>query len=249
MTGIRPSLIAASRRRVFNPLSLSPALWLSDTGSSAGTWPDLSGNGRDATQADSANQPAIITNELNGRQVRRFDGNNDRLTVAARGLLRNLAGATVFCVAKPAIQGGGERVIFASTASNGVHNFLLAQIGSSLRYGGRRLAADSGDFTNWGTFSQNEWRIVVAQQRWSAAEKEMWATVNQNNFDSSFQTSGNSENEDAAQNPAIGSLSASASLFFNGDIAEMLLLPYAPTTADRQRVELYLSQKYNIALV
>jgi hypothetical protein len=35
----------------FKPLSLSPApaLWLSDTGSDASVWPDLSGNGRNAT--------------------------------------------------------------------------------------------------------------------------------------------------------------------------------------------------------
>ena len=76
------SIMAASRRR-FDPLSLSPALWLSDTGSSAGTWPDISGNGRDATQATASAQPAIITNALNGRQVRRFDGSGDTMTFAS----------------------------------------------------------------------------------------------------------------------------------------------------------------------
>jgi len=49
----------------FNPLSLSPALWLSDTGSDASVWPDISGNGRNATQAVALNHPAIVTGALN----------------------------------------------------------------------------------------------------------------------------------------------------------------------------------------
>lgn len=55
-------------------------LWLGTTGASAATWPDLSGNANDAVQATGANQPAIVTGEVNGKQVRRFDGSNDFFT-------------------------------------------------------------------------------------------------------------------------------------------------------------------------
>jgi hypothetical protein len=247
MTGIRPSLIAASRRR-FNPLSLSPALWLSDNGNDPSIWPDLSGNGRDATQATPANQPAIITNALNGRQVRRFDGSNDFLAIADRALLRNLPAATLFVVANPAVQSAGERAVFSYFTSINVNLFYLAQLGSEISYGGRRIASDAGDFTTYGTFTANVPRIITTQQRWSTAQKESWATVGQNNLDTSFQTAGNSENQNSAFDPSIGKSASFSGAYFNGDIAEMLLLPYAPTTADRQRVELYLSQKYNIAL-
>jgi hypothetical protein len=249
MTGIRPSLIAASRRRVFNPLSLSPALWLSDTGSSAGTWPDLSGNGRDATQATPANQPAIIPAALNGRQVRRFDGSNDSLAIADRSLLRNLPGATLFVVANPAVQSSGDRAVFSYFSSTIGNLFYLIQLGSQIFYGGRRIASDAGDFTGYGTFTANVPRIITTQQRWSTAQKESWATVGQNNLDTSFQTAGNSEDENSAFDPSIGRSANFSGAYFNGDIAEMLLLPYAPTTADRQRVESYLSNKWGIALV
>lgn len=60
----------------FNPLAFAPSPWLSDTGSSAATWPDISGNSMDATQGTGSAQPAIITNAINGKQVRRFDGND-----------------------------------------------------------------------------------------------------------------------------------------------------------------------------
>ena len=80
---------SAARRRLVGgvgPISTPPALWLSDTGSDPSVWPDLSGNGRNATQATVANQPAIILASLNGRQVRRFDGVNDLLKTGATGL-------------------------------------------------------------------------------------------------------------------------------------------------------------------
>lgn len=66
----------------FNPLSLSPALWLNDTGSDPSVWTDISGNGRNAVQGNVGNRPAIITNALNGKQVRRFDGVDDYLITA-----------------------------------------------------------------------------------------------------------------------------------------------------------------------
>lgn len=68
--GIAPSVPS------FSPLDLSPHIWWGDSGTDASTWEDLSGNGINAVQADSARRPAIVTGQ-NGRQVRRFDGVND----------------------------------------------------------------------------------------------------------------------------------------------------------------------------
>lgn len=64
----------------FSPIDLSPIQWLADTGASAGTWPDLSGNGWDGVQASAPQQPAIVPAAQNGRQARLFDGVNSELT-------------------------------------------------------------------------------------------------------------------------------------------------------------------------
>jgi hypothetical protein len=233
----------------FNPASLSPAAWYSDTGSNAAQWDDLSGNGRHATQATGVSQPAIVTNALNGRQVRRFDGSNDFLAIADRALLRNLAGATVFAVVNPAVQTAGGKAIFSYHSSSGNTNlFFAAQNGSQLNYGGRRVAADAGDFNTFGNFTANTPRIITTQQRWSAAQKEAWITVNQNDLDTSFQTAGNSENANSAFDPCIGKNASDSTLFFNGDIAELLIFQRAITTTERQALEGYASAKYNIAL-
>jgi Secretion system C-terminal sorting domain len=56
------------------------ALWLDASqltlsdGSGVATWPDLTNNGRNATQATGANQPTFETNELNGLGIVRFNG-------------------------------------------------------------------------------------------------------------------------------------------------------------------------------
>jgi hypothetical protein len=231
----------------FNPASLSPAAWYSDTGSNAAQWHDLSGNGRNATQATGINQPAIVTNALNGRQVRRFDGSNDLYQINDLSLLRNLTGATVFAVVNPAIQTAGERGIFSYLSSTGQNLFFLTQSGSSIVYGGRRLAENSGDFSSFGSLTANTPRIVTAQQRWSTAQKEAWATVGQNNLDTSFQTSGNSENVNSI-GCTIGANAAATANAWNGDIAELLIFQRAITTTEREALERYASAKYNIAL-
>jgi len=66
-------LEAWGRSDGFNPLSLSPALWLSDTGNDPSVWPDISGNKRDFTQSYAPSRPTIVAGALNGRQVRRFN--------------------------------------------------------------------------------------------------------------------------------------------------------------------------------
>jgi hypothetical protein len=233
----------------FSPLSLAPALWLSDTGSNAAQWDDISGNGRHATQATAASQPAIVTNALNGRQVRRFDGVNDSLAIADRALLRNLAGATVFAVATPSSVAGGERYVFSASSSNLTLNmFLFGTIANQFRYGGRRLAADAGDFTNFGTVTNNTPYIMTAIQNWQSATKSAFISNGNTNNDTSFQTSGNSENANSASDLAIGKVAISNTSYWNGDIAEILVFPTALSTTERQAVERYLSNKYAITI-
>lgn len=62
------------------------ALWLSaehvpgaTPGGAVSTWADRSGNANDASQATSGLRPTLLTNQLNGRPVLRFDGLGDYL--------------------------------------------------------------------------------------------------------------------------------------------------------------------------
>lgn len=59
-------------------LDASQITGLSD-GAAVATWSDLSGNGRNATQASAGARPTYQTNELNGLPVVRFDDTDDSL--------------------------------------------------------------------------------------------------------------------------------------------------------------------------
>ncbi|MGA0398231.1 MAG: hypothetical protein ACO3O3_13810 [Ilumatobacteraceae bacterium] len=73
-----PAGVGVSTASSFSPLDLSPALWLDASdestlsgpgGGAVSQWDDKSGNGNDATQATSANQPTSGTRTLNGLNV------------------------------------------------------------------------------------------------------------------------------------------------------------------------------------
>lgn len=92
----------------FNPLSLSPALWLdaSDTSTitSSGSpakvsqWNDKSGNGRNVTQPTGTAQPGTGSTTQNGLNVLTFDG-NDALDAATAADWKFLHDGTNYIVA------------------------------------------------------------------------------------------------------------------------------------------------------
>jgi hypothetical protein len=252
MTGIRPSLIAASRRR-FNPLSLSPALWLSDTGSDPGVWPDLSLSGRNAIQTTPANQPAIITNALNGRQVRRFDGINDFMS-QTNTILSNVSGATFFSVRRfsvlPTTQQPIVRVNITAILGR-VRAGLIGGIptsGKTSTYA-RRIASTETSATvatSTADVSTSDFQIQTGVINYATGAVSQFVNGSAAGT-ATLPTTGNSET--ASDETVIGrDVITASSVHFNGDMAESLVFPTALSTADRQRVESFFSQKYNIAL-
>ena len=152
------SVVAQSRRRGFDPLSLSPALWLADSGANPDLWPDLSGHGRDAVAQGT--QPAVISNGLNGKQVRDFSG--------VRGFLfpRPLSLASIFVVQRP--QGHAWGIFGTSNGpvgwigNDGATGVVAFNCGTpSFRLNGAPVG-----WTNRGqvhTDTNNSWNLVAAE--------------------------------------------------------------------------------------
>jgi hypothetical protein len=122
------------RATSFNPLSLSPALWLdasdastlfqSNGGSAAaadgdpvGYWLDKSGNGCHASQTSGPNKPLLKLSIQYGKPVGRFNGVSSFLTFSAPQVLPS----TVFLVAR------------TNSLQTGIRNFLN-RVGSSSPY-------------------------------------------------------------------------------------------------------------------
>jgi hypothetical protein len=214
----------------FDPLSLSPALWLSDTGSDPSAWSDLSGNARHATQATVAWQPAIVSAAINGKQVRRFDGGNDNFGFASAFMSGSSAG-TAFYVYKaafdPATTGSGAPLSgWGSSGSASHFPFTDGNVYEGFGTTSRKSCGNpTPSLTSPRIISNvsaaNDWRLYIDGSLF-------------------FSTATNTVGWGAT--PSIGTASNSV----NGDIAEVYILPYAATTTQRQDVESWLNTKYAI---
>jgi hypothetical protein len=222
----------------FSPLSLAPALWLSDTGTNPAQWDDLSGNGRHATQATPASQPAIVTGALNGRQVRRFDGSDDIMRIDIRATFPQPV--TLFTVTKKSANPAAfnSRVLHASSSFSTEANLFLpiACNGVSPNVGNFLMNFGAGDQTgiNFG----GDYQILTTLANAAGSEiRRNGAQI----------YTGNPGSNGLQRYASIGGRSSDGLRNYNGDIAEILIYT-ALSTADRQKVELYLSQKYAIPL-
>jgi hypothetical protein len=217
----------------FNPLSLSPALWLSDTGSDPATWPDLSGNGRNATQATSANQPSIVAGGLNGRQIRRFDGSNDILISSLNSSTVLSGNLSYFAVFKRTSTGSFPIVMGVAAAGNGRSRdiFLMSSDLYKISYGqsgsdvlGTFPAAINTAALVSLTKTGTSIAIFANGSAAGSGTPPLTNTVTETNF-------------------KIGGASASSGNL-SGDIAELLVFPTALSTTNRQAVESYLRTKW-----
>lgn len=85
-------------------------------GAAVSTWPDISGNSRDAGQATGANQPTVLDpGSANGTKLVRFDGSNDFMEKSIGTFPANTNGHTFYFYGdwKATTNGAGCAIIFA----------------------------------------------------------------------------------------------------------------------------------------
>ena len=149
---------SAARRRggeseSFDLLPYTPTIWLSDTGSDPAEWTDLSGNSRHATQSTSTRCPSIQSSIVNGRQVRRFDGNDDKLNIPAT--INFSAGMIFLVIRQYSLKNFG--VILNSAGNNGLHSDSVGVYGYGAQFANCKINAGApfalgnalNIFANW----------------------------------------------------------------------------------------------------
>jgi hypothetical protein len=184
--------------------------------------------------------------------VRRFDGSDDSFGIAALEILRNVPGATSFAVRK--LNENRSDVIFIASVSGGsLARFFFGQGGDSNNNyitGVRRNDGDTGTFANNSNPKTNtSFVIQTARVNYLNGGTNAVQTFANGSVAASTNLSGTGNTANTnSQAVRVGSNAAADNLFFNGDIAEILIFPTALSTEDRQKVEQYLSSKYAIAL-
>ena len=229
----------------------STACWLdaSDTatitlvsGTNVSEWRDKSGNGRDATQATSANQPTYISSGMNSLGLVDWDGSNDAMTISGGTTTRldtELSGDNTYSMAwavKPDTISGQEVLLYVPEGS---WKFLVEIKSDGGVYWGdtpnnyRTYSGGSFFVINNGTF------FTLIKTGSGAGTAHVAGTLN-----SSFTNNGG-----LGDTPSLGSafiLGQYPGLFYNGKMAEIIISNYSWDTSERQQVEGYLAHKWGL---
>jgi hypothetical protein len=223
----------------FNPISLSPALWLSDTGNDAAVWSDISGNGRNATQGTPSQQPTIVTNVRNGRQIRRFNGTNQRLDVAT------LDPKTIFAVVNTTTTSTYRSVFGSRSSDTGPVDAVYFQAGTPTRtatfaratvvdtIGGSDLIATAG------VIGSGVWSIISGVRTDTSIQAFL------NGVGGAVDTTVNALKNTTASVVGAAYYNDAIADFWPGDIAEIIIFTTTLSTTDRLNVEAYLRAKWS----
>lgn len=240
------SIVASSKRRIVDPLTLGPALWLDGADSSKmydattgganvtngvgiARWEDKSGNGRHLTQSTPSARPTFQTGGFNGVNSVFFDG-DDVLTRTG----------TTFT----------PRTFFAVTKSNvttGVRSIFRYNFGATTYF--FAFAVDESNNTTFNIYHNNGSLYVVSPPVDTSqklicsgvfSDTQLFQYINGVNVNSDL--SGSIADYSNVTIYVGGTIME----YFNGNIAEIIIYPYALTSYERKRVEKYLSLKYAI---
>ncbi len=226
-----------------------------------GYWPDLSGNGYHATQSTTNNRPTYRTAVRNGRSVLRFDGLNDSCRVASFPLD---ATSSLFVVAQfntAGTSGNATGNLFIEHAANtsgggAINNNGIFWCGQDkpaifVRRSPSFVRAIDGQQswvgTDWGVF---DFRVAAAAN--AVASMTYWknGVVRPNNSEylaGGAGTGSITSGQTVTAQLCIGSRNQ-ASVFSNGDYAEILIYNRPLTDAEHSSVRRSLGSKWGVTV-
>lgn len=230
------------------PVTDGLSLWLRGEdavdagGGVVASWPDSSGSGNDASQANPAFQPTIVPGAVNGVDAVRFDGVDDRLDVATNVFSNTAFPKTVFAVLETVDL--DAHIVGTGSSSAG----FLTSFGSSLvlSSGSATLKANSGSsglFLSEPGPDPGLGSIRVLDGVMDAEGSEIRGACGVGSAVSSLSAFGYSKTTVGASD---GSNSNASRDPLAGDIAEIIVYERALTGAERDAVRAYLYARYSI---
>lgn len=230
-------------------ISVAVQLWVKAdagvTGSPVSSWADQSGNGFTLTQGTVGSRPAINSNRINFNPALIFNGSSSEMTRTGgvMGTSSTYNDFNAILVTRSAAVAAGS-VFYETQASSGRINAHVPWSDGLLYWDAGSAGGTQRLNTPWtGTVNTPYvWTLLASTTTTpSGARQDILKNglllANDNNM-ASFTSN--------ASTFYLGSLAGGN--FFNGDVAEMILLSGALTLAEQQRLESYLAVKYGITL-
>ena len=222
-------------------VSTNLALWLKagtgagSVGSNSSTWQDQSGHTRNATQTTASRRPAVTANQINFNPALVFDGSADYMDMTTNLGLTGTADCSVYCVVQQA--GSGLQVFFGTKAGNSDDLQLYTTPGSptTVDYWGYGAALNGTTSLPAGT------TYITGHEKAGTGTNQATIYLNGN-----LDNTGTINLSMGTGDRRIGASAAAGSpmYFTQGDIAEIVTYTSALTSAQRSKLQSYLSFKY-----
>ena len=211
------------------------------SGSNVSAWMDQSGQGYNATQSNSANQPSLVTGAINGLPTISFNGSSSFMQFPT-GFNNFAQGLSIFLVVKPAATTALSQILNLGTGSSNDYN-LGIEINSSTE---AEYFVYTGAGSGMTSVSYGS-AITATAQLIEVIQTGTSATILTDGANPVTNASMNSipEPTTGRTNSYLGQASGGGN-FFNGEIAEVIIFNTALTTAQRQSIENYLISKFNL---
>ena len=222
----------------WTPALITTALWLDandastiiESGSAVSQWSDKSGNGRNVTQATSANRPTVANAVLNGKNVIRFDGINDKLATASA--LYTTASLGIYAVTANR-NSSGDSAWAGQYVAGDPGRTLVYQNGVSVRAAAIFTASNGAEFLATPNTSFHLFGYHVN----GVNAEVFYEAVSRN-------TASNFANQIANTPFALGDFGATIVAAL--DAAEVVCLSAPASTDTRQKIEGYLAHKWGL---
>ena len=239
--GIDPTLndIAPTGLQLWLRADLIPG----SNGSSVSQWLDPSGNGNNVSQGTSSNQPTLITGTLNGKSVVRFNGSTKFMSGSASS---NLNPSTISVIALYRLSGtsSNARLIsqpfYAPSTISSVASWGLFANTTALDPGFDQVV--SGSYI---PLSSTAATLIntpcLAEGIFDGATSRVYLGGTLTN---SYSIAGALNYSGSAPNFYLGRDNFGD--WLNGDIAEIFVYNRALSDPERNDIEAYLAQKYNL---
>ncbi len=212
-------------------MRLRADLDVTSSGSAVSNWGDVSGSDNDATQSISVNQPAVVTNVINGKPVIRFNGTTSKMSLPASADLGIRSNPyEMFLVAKSS----SSNVQFL-VSGNATEQFEYHLNGVGARF--IPITSTYLDLGTAGNYTDGNAHIFSVRASSTGGAVRVDGTDGGTSVSNILSSN--------SGNLHLGARS-DGTYYLNGDIAEVILYNTNLSTSDRSTVEHYLANRYGI---
>lgn len=213
-------------------------------GSQVGTWPDTSGNSRDAAQATGSKQPILVRNAASGHAVVRFDGADDVMTAPISGSYPEYE-TTIFVVGKAGTNASTHRFLTRSRAAAPASTDFVTVFQNGATFGATYRDGATRSATGGVALDMTLYHVMSA--RLSDSGGLVTADILAEGLGQPGVPSTATTTLGAFDTFAIGALTNNntTSQFLGGDIAEIIVFDHPLTLAQMRGVEAWLAGVYS----